>query len=114
MIVKDPKRQLKSLAVAWIYYREAYNMVSHSWIQKCMEVFWVTVNVRFSVNTSIKYLNTELTAGNQRLANVRTKRGISKVIVCCQCCICIGDDTVNMVVKAARGIIRSKNGRWVN
>ena len=36
MIVKDCKMRLTSLAVAWINYRKAYDMVPHSWIQKCM------------------------------------------------------------------------------
>ena len=54
MIVKDCKRRLTSLAVAWIDYRKAYNMVLHSWIQKCMEMFGLAVNVRSLVNTSMK------------------------------------------------------------
>ena len=33
-IVKDCKRWLTSLAVAWIDYRKAYDVVPHSWIQK--------------------------------------------------------------------------------
>ena len=41
-----------------------------------MEVFGVAVNVRFFVNASIKQWNTELTAGNQRLGNVKIKSGI--------------------------------------
>ena len=66
MIVKDCK------------YCKAYDMVPHSWIQKCMEVFGVAVNVRSFVNTSIKQWNTELTAGNQRLGNVKIKCRIFK------------------------------------
>ena len=51
-------------------------MVPHSWIQKCMEMFGVAVNLRSFVNTSIKQWNTDLTASNQRLGNVKIKRGI--------------------------------------
>ena len=64
------------MAVAWIDYRKAYDMVSHSWIQKCMELFGVEVNVRSFVNTSMKKWNTELTASNQRLWNVKMRPGI--------------------------------------
>ena len=53
-------------------------MVPHSWIQKCMKVFGVAVNVRSSVNASMKQWNTELTASNQRLGNLKTTRGISE------------------------------------
>ena len=76
MIVKDCKKRLKSLAVAWIDYRKAYEMVPHSWVQKCMEVLGVAVNVRSFVNASMKQWNTELTASNQRLGNVKIRRGI--------------------------------------
>ena len=38
--------------------------------------FGVAVNVRSSVNASMKQWNTELTAGNQRLGNKKIKRGI--------------------------------------
>ena len=71
MIVKDCKKRLTSLAAPWIDYHKAYDMVPHSWIQKCMEVFGVAVNVRSFVNASVKQWNTELTAGNQRLGNVK-------------------------------------------
>ena len=54
MIAKDCKRRLTSLAVTWIDYLKSYDMVPHSWIQKCMEKFGVAVNVRSFVNTSMK------------------------------------------------------------
>ena len=76
MIVKDCKRQLTSLAVVWIDYCKAYNMVPHSRIQRCMEVLGVAVNVRCFVNASMRKWNTELTASNQRLGNVKIKRGM--------------------------------------
>ena len=75
MIVKDCKRRLTSPAVAWIDCCKAYYMVPHSWIQRCMEMFGVAVNVRFFVNTSMKQWNTDLTASNQRLGNVKIRRG---------------------------------------
>ena len=76
MIVKDYKRQSTSLAVAGIDYRKAYDMVPHSWIQKCMEMLGVAVDVRSFLNTSMKKSNTELTASSQRLGNVKIRRGI--------------------------------------
>ena len=51
------KRRLTSLAVAWIDFRKSYDMVSRSWIQKCMEMFGVAFNVRYFVNTSMKEWN---------------------------------------------------------
>ena len=64
------------MAVAWIDYHKAYHMVPHSWIQKCMKIFRVAVNLRSFVNTSMKQSNTELTSSNLRLGNVKIRRGI--------------------------------------
>ena len=76
MIVKDCKRRLTLLVVAWIDYHQAYDMVPHSWIQMCTEMFVVAVKVRSLVNASMKQWNTELTASNQRLGNEKIRRGI--------------------------------------
>ena len=43
-----------------------------------MEMFGVAVNFIFSVNASMKQWNTELTASNQRLGNVKIRREISQ------------------------------------
>ena len=51
-------------------------MFPHNWTQKCMEMFGVAFNVRSFVNASIKQWNTELTASNQRLGNVKIRREI--------------------------------------
>ena len=76
MIVKNCKKRLASLVVAWIDYRKAYDMVPHSWIEKCMNMFGVAVNVRSFISESMKHWNTELNAGQSRLGNVEIKRAI--------------------------------------
>ena len=76
IIVKNCKKRLTSLAVAWIDYRKAYDMVRHSWIEKCMNMFRVAVNVRSFISESMKHWNTELNAGQSRHGNVKKKRGI--------------------------------------
>ena len=37
MIMKEVKARKKSIAVAWIDYRKAYDMVPHSWIVECLK-----------------------------------------------------------------------------
>ena len=76
MIVKNCKKRLTSLAVSWIDYRKAYDMVPHSWIEKCMDMFGVAVNVRSFISESMKHWNTELNASQSRHGNVKIKRGI--------------------------------------
>ena len=76
MIVKNLKKRLTSLGVAWIEYCKAYDMVPHSWIEKCMNMFGIAVNVRSFISQSMKHWNTELNASPSRLGNVKINRGI--------------------------------------
>ena len=64
------------MGVAWIDYRKAYDMVPHSWIEKSMEMFGVAINMRRFISGNMKQWNTELMSGDQRLGNVRIRRGI--------------------------------------
>ena len=45
-LIRDWKRSSTNLAMAWIDYRKAYDMIPHSWISECLEVFGVTENTR--------------------------------------------------------------------
>ena len=45
-LIRDWKRSSTNLAMAWIDYRKAYDMIPHSWISDCLEVFGVTENTR--------------------------------------------------------------------
>ena len=46
MVLRDCKRRHTNLAMAWVDYRKAYDMVPHSWIVECMEVFGIAENVK--------------------------------------------------------------------
>ena len=76
VIVKNCKRRLTPFGVAWVDYRKAYDLVPHSWIEKSMEMFGVAMNMRRFISGNMKQWNTELMSGNQRLGNVRIRRGI--------------------------------------
>ena len=36
----------KNLAKAWIDYKKAYDMVPHSWIMECLDLFGVAENIK--------------------------------------------------------------------
>ena len=38
MILNDSKRRQKNLAMAWVDYKKAYDMVPHSWIVECLQL----------------------------------------------------------------------------
>ena len=37
VVIKEVKSRNKNLAMAWIDYKEAYDMVPHSWIIECLD-----------------------------------------------------------------------------
>ena len=45
-ISKETKRKRKRLAMAWVDYKKAYDMVPHSWLLEVTEMLGVAENMR--------------------------------------------------------------------
>ena len=66
-ILRNCRRRLTSLSMAWIDCKKAYDMVPHSWILKCLEMVG-TANSMISVISNSKVnLKTVLTSGGTTL-----------------------------------------------
>ena len=76
MLLQEVKRRNKNLAMAWIDYRKAYDLVPHSWILECLENLGVNEEIRRIVKESMKSWKVELTCGNDVLGEVKIERGI--------------------------------------
>ena len=76
MIIKNCKRRLIGLGMAWIDFRKAFDMVPHSWIIKCMSMFGVADNIISVLSKSMEYWRTELSSGGERIGEVNIRRGI--------------------------------------
>ena len=75
-ILKEVKSRNKNLAMAWIDYKKTYDMVPHSWIIECLDLFGVAENIRsLSVNSMEKW-KVMLYSGSSELGEVEIKRGI--------------------------------------
>ena len=75
-VLRDCKRRSTNLAMAWIDYRKAYDMVPHSWIETCLEMFGIAENAKKFLVTSMKKWKVELTSGGMSLGTVDIRRGI--------------------------------------
>ena len=42
-VIKEIKSRNKNLAMAWIDFKKAYDMVPHSWIIECLDLFGVAI-----------------------------------------------------------------------
>ena len=75
-VLKDCKKRHTNLCMAWIDYKKAYDLVPHSWINECMEIFGIAENVRNFLGRSIEHWNLSLTSNSEVLGEVDVKRGI--------------------------------------
>ena len=45
-VIKEVKSRNKNLAMAWIDYKKAYDMVPHLWIIECLDLLRVAENIK--------------------------------------------------------------------
>ena len=65
MVLKDAKRRRKNLAMCWINYRKAYDIVPHSWITECLTMFKTANNIQNLLQYAMPLWKVELTSNNQ-------------------------------------------------
>ena len=62
--------------MAWIDYKKAYDMVPHSWITECLDLFGVAENIKTLLVNSMEKWRVMLCTGNYGLGEIHIKRGI--------------------------------------
>ena len=75
-VIKEVKSGNKNLAMAWIDYKKAYDMVPSSWIIECLDLFGVAENIKSFLVNSMKKWKVMLCSGNSELVEVEIKREI--------------------------------------
>ena len=45
-VIKEVNPRNKNLPIAWIDYKKAYDMVPHSWIIECLDLFGAAENIK--------------------------------------------------------------------
>ena len=75
-VIKEVKSRNKNLAIAWIDYKKAYDMVPHSWVIECLDLFGVAENIKSLLVNSMEKWKVMLCSGNSELGEVEIKRGI--------------------------------------
>ena len=78
-ILNESKTRRKNLAMAWIDYKKASDMVPHSWIINCLKMYKTSDEVINFIDKTMKTWRVELTAEGRRLAEVKIQRGIFQI-----------------------------------
>ena len=76
MTIKNCTRKQTGLGIAWIDYKEAYDMMPHPWIKKCLTIFGVAENIKGVLNECVEKWCTDVTCGGTNLGRVKMRRGI--------------------------------------
>ena len=73
-VLKYCKRRGTNLAMVWLDYQKAYDMITHSWISECLEVLGVAENTKNFLVNSINKWKLELVSNGLSLGNVEIWR----------------------------------------
>ena len=75
-VIKEVKSRNKNLAMAWIDYKKAYDMVPHPWIIECLDLLGVAENNKSLLVNNMETWKIMLCSGNSELGEVEIERGI--------------------------------------
>ena len=76
MVLQHCKKRHTNLAITWVDYRKAYDMVPHSWIIECLEFLHIAGNIKQFLTRSVTKWQTELTSSGEFLGKVNIRRVI--------------------------------------
>ena len=76
VVLTHARTNQRNLAMTWIDYKKAYDMVPHSWIEECLNTFGIAENIKKLLRESVKNWRTELTSGSNVFGEVHIQRGI--------------------------------------
>ena len=80
-VIKEVKSGNKNLAMAWIDYKKAYDMVPHSWITECLDLFGVAENIKSLLVNGMEKWKLMLCSGNSELGEVEINEVFFKEIL---------------------------------
>ena len=72
-VIREVRSRKKNLAMTWIDYKKAYDMVPHLWIKECLELFGVAENNKILLVNSMKKWRV-MCAGKLELVEVDIKQ----------------------------------------
>ena len=75
-LLNESKARRKNLAMAWIDYKKAYDMVPQSWILHCLKMYKISHEVIIFIEQTMKTWRVDLTAGGGSIAETKIQRGI--------------------------------------
>ena len=104
-VIREVKSRKKNLAMTWLDYKKACDMMPHSWIKECLELFEVAENIKTLLVNSMEKWKVMLCAGNSELGEVDIKQGIFSRRFFISFSVCFGIDPIKFYFKKGQGSI---------
>ena len=114
MILKEVRKRRKNIAMGWIDYKKAYDMIPHSWILECLRMFKISEPVVKFIGNSMEDWKVDLTAAGDKLAEVGIKRGIFQGDSLSPLLFVLTMIPLNRILKNSKGYHFSKTKGKVN
>ena len=70
-ILNESKTRRTNLAMAWIDYKKAYDMLPQSWILHCLKMFKISHEVINFMEQTMQTWRMEMTAGGRSIAETK-------------------------------------------
>ena len=75
-ILNVSKTRRKNLAMAWLDYKKAYDMLPQSWILHCLKMYKISHEVINFIEQTMKTRRVKLTAGGRGISETKIQRSI--------------------------------------
>ena len=113
MVLRHARTNQRNLAMTWIDYKKAYDMVPHSWREECLNTFGIAENIKKLRSESMKNWRTELTSGSNVFGEVHIQRGIFQGDALSPLLFVIAMIPLNLLLRKA-GLAYEFNGKRIN
>ena len=100
--------------MAWVDYKKAYDMVPHSWIKECLNMFGIADNIKELLINSMDTWRTELTSCGENIGEVRIRRGIFQGDSLSPLLFVVALIQMTLTLRKARFAYEFQNGEKIN
>ena len=114
MILKVMKTRKKNLAMGWIAYQKAFDMLPHSWIIDFLYSFGLSKKLITFLQSTMKNWRVKLTCNNENLGEVEIKRGIFQEDSLSPLLFVIAFIPLTQILKATRHCYSFANKKKIN
>ena len=113
-VMRDSKKRSTNLAMGWIDYQKAYDLLPHSWIIETMKLTGMASNAVSLVKRSMETWNTGLHYDGQKLVDVDIRRGIFQGDSLSPLLFVVALIPLSVLLRSAAHGYKFRNGKKVN